>query len=195
MSPFRFIALVAFSATTLYASDDVLQKFHGAYRGLRTISFTFSGGGTSAGKMIAKRGGQYRVVLGDRTVVSNGAVVWNAAASTKTVIVSDYKPSSTDVSIERVFFDVMSVYRSSVLSSNNGVTVIRLEAPNAQAQIAGITKVDLTCNSTLVVSRVSITSQGSSSTFTISKVSINGKVPESTFTYNVPKGWQIVDIR
>lgn len=195
MNLFRYLTLTAISVTTLFASDDVLQKFHGTYRGLRTISFSFSGGGAPAGRMVAKRGGLYRVVLGDRTVVSNGTTVWNATASTKTVIVSDYRPTSTDVSIERVFFDVMSVYRSSVVSSKNGTTVIRLEAPDTQAQIAGISRVDLTCNSNLVVSHVSITSQGAVSNFAISKISTNAKVTESTFTYNVSKGWQVVDIR
>ena len=42
MNFFRYAALAAFSATTLFASDDVLQRFHGTYRGLRTISFSFT---------------------------------------------------------------------------------------------------------------------------------------------------------
>lgn len=195
MNFFRYAALAAFSATTLFASDDVLQRFHRTYRGLRTISFSFTGGGASSGTMIAKRGGSYRVSMGDRTVVSNGSLVWNATASTKTVIVSEYKPTSMDISIERVFFDVMSVYRSSLQSSANGKIIIRLESPSPQTQIAGISTVDLTCDARLNVSYVSITSQGAVSNFRISKLSTNRAFAASTFTYSVPKGWQLVDIR
>lgn len=191
----RYATLVAFSAATLIASDDALQRFHGTYRGMKTISFSFTGGGVSAGKMVAKRGGMYRVTIGDRTVVSNGKMVWNATSSTKTVIISDYKPSSAEVSIERVFFDVMSVYRSTITSQAGGTINVRLDAPGPQAQIAGITSVDLTCDTKLVVKKVRIASNGAISEFTISKLSINPHISDRTFTYDVPRGWQSLDIR
>lgn len=135
------------------------------------------------------------MVVGDRTIVSNGRIVWNATSGTKTVLINDYKPTSADVSIERVFFDVMSVYRSSAKPLPSGSTLVRLDAPNPQAQIAGITNVELTCNAAFVVTSVRIMSNGAVSEFSISNLRTNPRIPASTFSFVVPKGWQLHDIR
>ena len=182
------------SVTTVTAAEDTLQEFHAKHRGLNTVSFSFKGNGLQ-GNLVAQRGGMYAITIGDRTVVSNGKTVWNATASNKTVVVNDYKPVSADVSIERVVFDVMSVYRSSIASKSASETVVRLDAPSSQAQIAGISSVEITCTSKMVVKKVKIVSNGSPSEFAITSFRANPKVPLSKFSFTVPNGWQAVDIR
>jgi len=186
------VAVASASATT--AAEDALQQFHAKHRGLSTVSFSFRGNGLQ-GKLVAKRGGMYSIVVGDRTVVSDGETVWNASASNKTVVVNDYKPVSTDVSIERVFFDVMAVYRSSIASKSPSGIVVRLDAPSVPVQIAGISSVEITCTKSMVVTRVKIVSHGSPSEFTIENFRANPKVVPTKFTFPIPKGWQAVDIR
>ncbi len=180
---------------SLQAAEDPLQRFHRSYRGLSTVSFAFRDGSGQTGSILAKRGGSYRITMGDRTVVSDGKTVWNATASTKTVVINDYKPQSTDVSIERVFFDVMSVYRSSIARQASSAVVVRLEAPSPQAQIANISAVEITCTSSMIVNNVRITSAGSTSDYQISKFVANSKPNQQSFRFIVPKGWQTVDIR
>lgn len=195
MNVLRHAALVACSVLSLHAADDPLQRFHRSYRGLSAVAFSFRDGGGQPGSILAQRGGSYRITLGDRNVVSDGKTVWNATASTKTVIVNDYKPHSTDVSIERVFFDVMSVYRSSIAQQSSSGVVVRLEAPSPQAQIANISMVEISCTSSMIVNSVRITSAGSTSNYRISKFVSNPKTGKQSFRFNVPKGWQTVDIR
>ena len=195
MNLLRHATLVACSVLSLQAAEDPLQRFHRSYRGLSTVSFAFRDGSGQSGSILAKRGGSYRITLGDRTVVSNGKTVWNATASTKTVVINDYKPQSTDVSIERVFFDVMSVYRSSIVRQASSGVVVRLEAPSPQTQIANISAVEITCSPSMIVSNVRITSAGSTSDYRISKFSANPNPKQQSFRFVVPKGWQTVDIR
>jgi outer membrane lipoprotein-sorting protein len=195
MKLFLHATIVAISAVSLFASDDALQSFHAKYRGLNTISFGFKGQGGISGSILAKRGGSYRITSGDRTVVSDGKTVWNATGASKTVIVSDYKPTSTDVSIERVFFEVMSVYRSSVTSKSSSGIVVRLDAPNAQAQIAGIYSVELSCTPTFAVKSVRIVANGSASEFSITNLVPNPSTKSSEFKFVVPQDWQTMDIR
>jgi outer membrane lipoprotein-sorting protein len=195
MNLIRYAAIVAVSAVSLLASDDALQSFHAKYRGLNTVSFAFKGQQGLSGSILAKRGGSYRITSVDRTVVSDGKTVWNATSSTKTVIVSDYKPTSTDVSIERVFFEVMSVYRSSITSKSSGGVVVRLDAPSTQTQIAGISSVELSCTASFMVKGVKIVSNGSVSEFSISKFVANRSTKPSEFRFAVPDDWQMMDIR
>lgn len=195
MNVLRHAALIACSMLSLHAAEDPLQRFHRSYRGLAAVSFSFRDGGGQAGSILAKRGGSYRITLGDRTVVSDGKTVWNATTSTRTVVVNDYKPHSTDVSIERVFFDVMSVYRSSITQQSSSGVVVRLDAPSPQAQIANISTVEISCTSSMIVNSVRITSAGSTSSYRISKFASNPKTDNRSFRFSVPKGWQTVDIR
>ena len=189
------IAAGALIATLALApSDDLLQKFHARYRGLTTLSCSFRGSNGISGTILAKRGGMYRIAVGERTVVSNGKTVWNATTSSKTVIVSQYKPASTDVSIERVFFDVMSVYRSSIQATGAHEYTVRFDAPNPQVQIAGISSVEVQCSKQLVVRSVRINAGGTTSDFSITKFTSNPRVTSADFTYTIPKNWQLVDL-
>lgn len=188
-------ALVACSFVSLHAADDQLQRFHASYRGLNGISFSFSDRGGISGSIIAKRGGSYRITMGDRTIVSDGKTVWNAAASNKTVVINDYRSHSTDVSIERVFFDVMSVYHSSIAKQLSNGFIVRLEAPSAQTQIANISTVEITCSKSLAVTNVRVISHGNATDYVVSKFRANPPTKSSTYSYRIPKGWQSVDIR
>lgn len=195
MKFFGIAGVVAAATVSLYAGVDALDAFHAKYRGMKSVSFDFSIAGGMKGSFLAQKGGKYRIITADRTVISDGKTVWNATKATKTVVVSKYQPTSTDVSIERVFFDVMNVYRSSIASQTGSETVVRLDAPQANAQIANITSVLITCTPALAVKRVRVTSGGTVSDFSIANLRTNAPTSPTTFVYSVPRGWQTVDIR
>lgn len=187
--------MIAAATISCYAGTDILSAFHCKYRGMKTVSFKFGAPGGMKGTFAARRGGMYRITTTDRTVVSDGSTVWNATTNTKSVVVSKYQSSSADVSIERVFFDVMNVYRSSIASNSGNEIVIRLEAPQPNVQISNITSVSITCTPTLAVKRVSVTSGGSTNDFIIANLVPNARISPTTFSYSIPHGWQSVDIR
>lgn len=181
---------------TLHASAaDILEKFHARYRTLSSISMRFAGTDGVSGSIIARKGGKYRIEAGGRTITCDGRTVWNAQASTKSVIVNTYKPLSNDVSLERVFFEIISVYRSSIVEQTPTGTVLRLTAPQPAAIIANVTSLDLTLDASATVSKIVVASGPSRITYSISKLRTNQATPSSLFSYTIPKGWEVLDLR
>ncbi|MBU3678864.1 MAG: outer membrane lipoprotein carrier protein LolA [Candidatus Kapabacteria bacterium] len=181
---------------SLHASAaDILESFHARYRSLSSISMRFAGTDGITGSIVARKGGKYRIEAGGRTIACDGRTVWNAQASTKSVIVNAYKPLSSDVSLERVFFEIISVYRSSIVEQNPSGTVLRLTAPQPAAIIANVTSLDLTLDPSATVRKIVVTSGPSKITYSISKLRTNQATPSSLFSYTIPKGWEVLDLR
>ncbi|MBK6291572.1 MAG: outer membrane lipoprotein carrier protein LolA [Ignavibacteria bacterium] len=183
---------VAYDAT---AGTDLLQRFHTTYRNATTIRCTFTSASGIAGTIIAKRGGYYRVELPDRTIVSDAKTVYSATPSARTVILNTYRSRSKEVSLEKVFFDIMNIYRGTIIDQRNGGGTIRLTPPDANTQISGVSNVDVTIDKTMKVTRIVLTENGSTTSYTVSKMAIDPKVASKTFTFSPPKGWEIIDLR
>jgi outer membrane lipoprotein-sorting protein len=177
------------------AGTDLLQRFHSTYRKATTIRCTFTSASGVSGTIIAKRGGFYRVELPDRTIVSDAKTVFSATTSARTVILNSYRARSKEVSLEKVFFDIMNIYRGVIIDQRNGGGTIRLTPPDANAQISGVSNVDVTIDKATKVTRIVLTENGSTTSYTVSKMSIDPKVASSTFSYTTPKGWEIIDLR
>lgn len=181
---------------TLHASAaDILETFHTRYRSLTSISMRFSGTDGISGSITARKGGKYRIEAGGRIIACDGRTVWNAQASTKSVIVNAYKPLSNEVSLERVFFEIISVYRSSIVEQSPNGTILRLTAPQPTAIIANVTSLDITLDASANVSKIVVASGPSKITYSISKMRTNQSTPSSFFTYTIPKGWEVLDLR
>lgn len=181
---------------TLHASAaDILEKFHTRYRSLSSISMRFAATDGISGSIIARRGGKYRIEAGGRTIACDGRTVWNAQASSKSVIINAYKPLSSDVSLERVFFEIMSVYRSSVVERTPNGTVLRLTAPQPAAVIANVSSLDITLDASANVTKIIVVSGPSKITYSISKLQTNPPTSNTRFSYTIPKGWEVVDLR
>lgn len=181
---------------TLHASAaDILETFHTRYRSLTSISMRFSGTDGISGSITARKGGKYRIEAGGRIIACDGRTVWNAQASTKSVIVNAYKPLSNEVSLERVFFEIISVYRSSIVEQSPNGTTLRLTAPQPTAIIANVTSLDITLDASANVSKIVVASGPSKITYSISKMRTNQSTPSSFFTYTIPKGWEVLDLR
>lgn len=177
------------------AGGDLLQRFHATYRNATTIRCTFTSASGVSGTIIAKRGGFYRVELPDRTIVSDAKTVYSATPSARTVILNTYRARSKEVSLEKVFFDIMNIYRGTIIDQRNGGGTIRLTPPDANAQISGVSNVDVTIDKASKVTRIVLTENGSTTSYSVSKMAINPKVSSKTFSFNPPKGWEIIDLR
>lgn len=177
------------------SSSDVLDQFHARYRSLKSVKMQFVGSDGISGSIMAQRGGRYRIEIGKRTIVCDGRVVWNADASTKSVIMNTYKPLSSDVSLERVFFEIISVYRSSIVEHRPTSTVLRLTSPQPAAVIANVSALDLTLDKAGNVTNVLIASGPSRVTYAISGLKRNPPLTSRQFTYTVPKNWELIDLR
>lgn len=192
------IAAACFAVTPIgaIAADDIVARFQQRYQGLKSVRCTFNGSGNQRGMLAAIRGGKFRLTTSDRVIVSDGSSVYNATPSTKTVIVNRFNPKATDVSIERVFFDVLTIYRASVQSSKGGTTTLRLVPPASTSVVYGVRELLVVIStSSLAITSITATTDAGQFTFAISQLKINTAVPASTFTYAVPQGWEVIDLR
>lgn len=192
----QFVAggLMVFGTLQATAAD-ILEKFHTRYRSLSSISMRFAGTDGISGSIIARRGGKYRIEAGGRTIACDGRTVWNAQVSSKSVIVNAYKPLSSDVSLERVFFEIMSVYRSSIVERTPTGTILRLTAPQPAAIIANVSSLDVTLDASANVTKIVVASGPSKITYSISKLQTNPSTSNARFSYTIPKGWEVIDLR
>lgn len=180
-------------SVSLLATTDAIQKFHSTYGALKTVSCSFASSYTS-GSLKAKKGGSYRIELKDRIIICNGRQLYNVQSSTKTVVIDNYQQNSDEISVERIFFVLLNVYRASVVPGSNDKQ-IRLTPPDKTATIAGVTEVVVTVNEAFLITRIDVKEQAANTTWTISSLRLNAKLSNSDFTYSPPKGWQVVDLR
>lgn len=177
------------------SAGDALDAFQTKYTKLKSVSCSFRDASGVRGSLKARIGGSYRVTLPDREIFCDGKTVWNVVPSTKTVIMNAYKATSDDISLERVFFLILNIYRPALLGATKQTSTIRLTAPREDALIANIHEVDITLDRRNVITSVSINEYGTTTTWHLSNLLLNRSMPTSSFTYIIPKGWQTVDLR
>lgn len=188
-------ASVLTSLATPLVARDVIDAFQAKYTKLKSVSCTFKDASGITGSLKALKGGYYHIKLPDREVISDGKNVWNVMPSTRTVIINSYKPTSDDVSLDRVFFLMLNIYRPTLKSVTKQTSTIRLTAPREDAVIANIREADITLNKSNTITSVTITEDGTTNTWYLSKLALNRSIPATAFTYKVPSGWQTVDLR
>jgi len=177
------------------SARDALDAFRAKYTKLKSVACSFRDASGMRGTLKARKGGLYHVALSDRSIICDGKTVWNVVPRTKTVMMNTYKTTSDDVSLERVFFLMLNIYRPTLVSTSKQTSTIRLTAPRADAVIANIEQIDLTLDRKNMITTVSVNEYGTTTTWHLSKLVLNKSMPPTTFTYSVPVGWQTVDLR
>lgn len=190
------LAALTLTSTALAATTTV-DRFIQRYHGLTSVSCGFRDAHGLSGTVQARKGGSYRVELPDRTIVCNGSVVWSATPTSKTVIVNAYRAQAMDLSIERVFFTLMNVYRPTLVKDYDAskTATIRLTPPAENAMVGSVKSVDVVVDASMNVVRIVVQEDAATTTWSVSKLRLNAAIPSSAFTYSVPKGWNQVDLR
>lgn len=189
-------ASIALAPINGYAANDVVMRFQQRYQGLTSIRCSFSGTASQRGTLAAVRGGKFRLTTSERIIISDGSSVYNVTPSAKTVIVNTFNPRATDVSIERVFFEVLTVYRASLQASNGVYRTLRLVPPSPNAMVNAVRELSVTVHAnTLAVTSVTVSTDAGQFTFAITQLKINAPVPASTFVYKAPTDWEVIDLR
>jgi len=148
----------------------------------------------------AKKGNKFILDLGDRVLVSNGAVVWNYSKGANSVVISNFEDKG-QISIEKVFFTFLKSYKpSAVLSEQTSkgpkLTTLRLLPPSSEGTINGVKSIELGLSpKTLEVLRISITDANSIQRWNVSSMKIDVKMPDSTFQFTPPQNAKTIDMR
>lgn len=189
--------IVAACSSTLLSASQLSDRFHQTYSTLRSLSCTFKESSGLKGSIAAMRGGKYIVRLPDRELVSDGSTVWNITPSSKTVILDRYRANADDMSIERIFFTLMAVYRvqREEKISSTGRTTLRLVPPAQDAMVGGVAWADVTIDDRMNVHSITINDGTATSRWTITGLKRNPSLSPSTFSYKPASGWQVIDLR
>ncbi len=186
------------STENLYAA--IIKKY-GTITTLR-LNFTSTNGALSAvaGSVKAKKGNKFILDLGDRVLVSNGAVVWNYSKGANSVVISNFEDKG-QISIEKVFFTFLKSYKPSAVlseltSKGPKLTTLRLLPPSSEGTINGVKSIELGLSpKTLEVLRISITDANSIQRWNVSSMKIDVKMPDSTFQFTPPQNAKTIDMR
>lgn len=189
--------IVAACSSTLLSASQLSDRFHQTYSTLRSLSCTFKESSGLKGSIAAMRGGKYDVRLPDRQLVSDGSTVWNITPSSKTVILDRYRANVDDMSIERIFFTLMAVYRvqREEKISSTVRTTLRLVPPAQDAMVGGVAWADVTIDDRMNVHSITINDGTATSRWTITGLKRNPSLSPSTFSYKPASGWQVIDLR
>lgn len=183
------VVLPVATTATVFAKDDI-QRFRDLYSSLKTISLSFSSS-AAKGTLVAKAGGMYRIELGEKKFVCNGQQIWTVSAKTKTIVIDAFDSDNDQMSIERVFFVLLNVYRPKKISKS----VIQLTPPDPSATVAGVEKVECTVDSKMRISSIRVFEGGSPTTWKISNLKVNKNVNNGQFTVTPETGWDVIDLR
>lgn len=176
------------------ASESIVHRFHRTYQTLQSVRCTFVLDGTHTGQLFAERGKGYVLALADRKIISNGTTVWNVTPTTKTVIVNSALQNGEDLSLERLFFTLLSVYRATAV--NGATNQLELRPPAPAVRVAGVQSARVTVDNNMRVTKVVVNDGATESTWVIKNLQLNAKpLATERFTYEPPSGWTTVDLR
>lgn len=189
--------VVAAYSTTVLCASELSERFHRTYSTLRSLSCSFTESSGLKGSLAAMRGGRYDVQLPDRRLVSDGSTVWNITPGSKTVILDRYRANADDLSIERIFFTLMAVYRiqREERSASTRRTTIRLVPPAPNALVGGVAWADVVIDDKLTVHTITINDGTATSQWTITGLKRNPSLSRTAFSYRPAPGWQVIDLR
>jgi outer membrane lipoprotein-sorting protein len=186
-------AVIASVSAVAQQSSSVIDSFRSRYGSLKSVDVSFESKGMS-GRVRAQKGGKYRIEVSDRLFICDTTTVWNVQSATTTVIVNRYQPNAESMSIDRVFFVLMNVYRPTVLRMHP-TTVIRLLPPDPSATIAGVTHADIALNAKGTITSISVSESGVESVWNVTRLLRNPTIAASTFSYVPPTGWTVINLR
>lgn len=191
------IAAAICAIPTLAGTPSTVDRFEQRYHGMKAIRCTFQDAYGTSGTLQAVKGGKYRVTLPDRTIVCDGRTVWNVTPSQKNVIINTYRHDAEDLSLERIFFGVMTVYRPTLVRDfrNKQTAIIKLLPPADNARIAGVRSLDIELDASMRVRSVNVTDDMSTTKWTITALALDPAMNASSFTYSIPPGWEAIDLR
>ncbi len=213
MIRFLYVLLAFFSMSTAFAQDryaksllDEVSKKYDSYRTIQS-NFTFKAvqakgeSYSDKGQMFMnKPAQQYKIVLPEQDLISDGKSVWSVLKEDKEVQVSEADNSNESIGPNNIFtfyrsgFKYISMDDESV-SGAGKLKVIELSPEDTKRNYF---KIKLRINKNNHIHDVTIFDKsGSRYTYTINTLYVNNPIPASTFQFQKANyaGFEVVDLR
>lgn len=175
------------------AGGDPIDHFHSRYSDLTSVDVSFSSERIQ-GRLRARKGGAYRIEAGDRLFISDGSSVWNVQTSTKTVVIDAASAHSDELSVDRIFFVLLNVYRPTV-KTGGATPILRLAPPDPSAKIVGVEWADVAMNARHEITAITVSENGVPTEWKITELRRDPRLKDELFQYTPPSGWTTVDLR
>ncbi|WP_293933233.1 LolA family protein [Sphingobacterium sp. UBA6645] len=213
MIRFLYVLLAFLSVSTAFAQDryakSILDEVSKKYDSYRTIQSNFTFKAVQAkgenysdkGEMFMnKPAQQYKIVLPEQDLISDGKSVWSVLKEDKEVQVSEADNSNESIGPNNIFtfyrtgFKYISMDDESV-SGAGKLKVIELSPEDTKRNYF---KIKLRINKNNHIHDVTIFDKsGSRYTYTINTLYVNNPIPASTFQFQKANyaGFEVVDLR
>lgn len=167
----------------------------------KTIKVSVSNAGSAQNSAVvtAKRGNKFVLEMADRTIICNAKDIWNYDKQRKAVSISAFNPNANSLSVEKVFFEVLSAYKATQFQKQNnsstGSAYILTLTPNGKP-ISGAQSITLTIDATTYsIKKVVVVAQQGKQEWNVLSLQLNPKIKDTLFNFKVPKGVEVVDMR
>ncbi|MDC1068238.1 outer-membrane lipoprotein carrier protein LolA [Candidatus Kapabacteria bacterium] len=187
------ILFVTFSISTLAINkDQVLEKIKSKLDNFEMIQLNVEAVGSGlTGSIKAEKGNKYKMIFGDRQLVSDGKSIWNYSKPDNQVLISKYQENSNS-GIETVFFDIVNNMEaksfSKILNSKNGNSYkLVLKDKRNTDQII----LELDENYEIKLLEMSQYNE----VWKILKLDISKEKSDSEYNFNIPEDAETIDMR
>ncbi len=198
-----FAMCVFLAALPAFSMDkqEVYKKMLEKYSSMNSLRLNFSSRQNSklSGSLKASKGNKYKIVLGDRIIVSNGKSVWNYSISQKNVSISPFESSKGGFSIERFFFEFLNGYKPETMtleadSRGRKCYSLLMKPPKKMADMPSYIKIRINMTDFSIMSVGSDIGHGFEN-FDLKGISVNPKIKDAEYSFKPPKGTEVIDLR
>jgi len=102
------ILFVSFATAYSLSKDKLYKDISKIFNEVGSIELEFANTQGIGGTIKAEKNNKYCLELPGRTVVSDGENVWNYSHNNETVLISKFDKHSSQISIEKIFFDYLN---------------------------------------------------------------------------------------
>lgn len=185
-----------YTAGTLFAE---MQKI---YKNLKSVSFNFlsENNPNLKGNIKAEIGNKYFIKMTDRSIISNGKLVWNYSIKDKKVIINKIPNNDSEFSIENFFFSFINNYvpkeLKKVTSSGQGFNYLLTVIPSNATSDNNVSSIQLMINQkNLIINSVQINYGNYIDKWYIENLELNPKLNSEIFSFQPPKDAEVIDLR
>lgn len=181
--------------------DSVYRELVNIYKHVTQVSFNFKLVEENfRGSLTAKKGNKYKMVVGDRIIICNADYIWNYSPKDNKVVISSFKDSKDNVSIEGLFFSFLENFepvniKENILSKNQTAYILTLKPKKNFKSLHQISAVDIWIDSgTYDILRFHIT-EPQPMTWLISKLRLRKNADDALFEFEPNKDCTVIDLR
>jgi len=150
------------------------------------------------GTLAVGKGNRYRITLGERVIVSDGATVWSWSKSNNQVIVDGFRDDPAGITPERLLTRLPEDYHAVGMGEDTvgkkETTVLKLTPGSPGGQVKWLKLwVD---EDELTVRKLEVLDLAENqTTYILEDIVMDGRLPDSVFTFSAPPGTEVLDLR